>query len=156
MKLSNAPTGDVCRSWIGWQVLDDSGWPLGAVAFLWARKQTGTVRFLGIPTAWVSAWDLLVPVEGVTVDERQGLLRVPCSCAWVHQAPRLLVGAALTPEREHELCLHYGVGAHGSLEPRRWETPGANVTNYFQNKTLHPGACALRSVQDNRPYRNGF
>ena len=108
---SSTWTVDACRSWIGFHVLDHSGWPLGPVVFLWVRPQTGTVQFLGVPTAWISAQDLLVPVKEVKVDDAQRVLWVPFSWARVYQAPRLPVGAALSPEREQELCLHYHVEA---------------------------------------------
>jgi hypothetical protein len=63
----------------------------------------------------------VVPAEGAEVDVRRRRVHLPYPRALIDEAPAYGCGAALTPEQERDIYLHYDVqvtpypsaGAHG-------------------------------------------
>jgi hypothetical protein len=98
-----------CRPLLGREVLDRSGQRLGTFFWLWHHDAAGKVQFFGVQTAWSSETVLVVPAEGVQVDQRPRAVRVPYPRTLVYQAPAYVCGAEFTLEQEREIYLHYDV-----------------------------------------------
>jgi hypothetical protein len=97
------------RPLIGYHVLDQAGWPIGSFCSLWVWAETQKVQFFGIRTSWGPARELLVPSDGVMIDQTMGSVQVPYFRDLVQDAPRHASGAELTLEQEREIYLHYDI-----------------------------------------------
>ncbi|HEY0792135.1 MAG TPA: hypothetical protein VGD78_13815 [Chthoniobacterales bacterium] len=73
------------------------------VIFLQVQEQTGTVQFLGISTTWVSALDLLVPVEEPMKRNAWFEFLTPGHATGRPSAPSS-GGCCTDPKREHDLA----------------------------------------------------
>ena len=111
MKPLTALTPRACRPWLGFAVADRSHEPLGTLRSLWAPEGTGQVRFFGVQAAGTASRDLLAPAEGAQVDAGRRRIRLPYARAQVQGAPAYAPCAKLTPERQGEIYLHYGLQA---------------------------------------------
>ncbi|HEY0791320.1 MAG TPA: hypothetical protein VGD78_09685 [Chthoniobacterales bacterium] len=114
MERSRAWKATPCRSWIGFHVQDFFGWPIGRLASMWVPEGKTEARFLGIRTAWVTTQDLLVPAQGIRVSPTHASVRVPYGRDVLCHAPRHPVGVPLSPEREREVYVHYGLSVSGA------------------------------------------
>jgi hypothetical protein len=131
------PSQEEARSWVGWELDEVGGTPVGRVRAVYVDSASGA-------TAWLIA--ALVQGGGLLSRRRQILVAVPLrDCAgaggrvWtahgrapMHDAPTVDPTRPLLREHEIAICAHYGIGERvGRAAEVAGRAPGSETAQPF-------------------------
>ena len=106
------PDSEAFEDFLGEEVVDVTGEPVGTLACFWEHDD-GTPVLLGIDMGTASNDTHLAPAKGAQLDIRRSYVAVDFAKAKVRKAPVLDCGSELDPKLERKVIAYYGAGAYG-------------------------------------------
>jgi uncharacterized protein (TIGR02271 family) len=100
-------TDQTLRSWIGHDLVDESGDKIGRIDDVYVDNDTGRPEWIAVTTGMFGTRVSFVPLNGLTADEN--VLVSPWEKSHIKDAPHAEADGELSEKEEDDLYRHYGV-----------------------------------------------
>jgi hypothetical protein len=124
--MSDRPSVEEVREWIGYRLDEGSGAGVGRVEGAYVDERGGGVEWLLVRQGRLGALCLVPAREAVGA---AGHVWVPWDRATIRTSPEVDATAPLAAGRELELCAHYGIGGAMGRAGELAARPGSDVTS---------------------------